>query len=770
MKPLPTTMIVGAISAFSLASAANAGDLFKTYLDFYSVPGGGAGNYEVGDVNGDGRLDLVSANRQTSMLETMVGQSDNSFSASSATTTTLEPWELALADFNGDGLDDVVIADSEISLEVLFSNGDGTFTSAFLTTLPFGPDSGFIDVIDAADLNGDGHADVALCEEFFGRWRILFGAGDGTFGDPVAFAGGYQSYDEIQLVDLNGDGHLDLFVVVEVGIDSIDGGSVKVWLNDGAGNFSWAWSISLYDPTDVALGHLDNDGILDLAYLVYDEWYGDQLIYRYGDGDGTFGAANVLEEYGINGPSSVAIGDITGDGFGEILTADDSVTIVRINSSDRDFGDPFTVLSHGAPFVHDLNNDGDNDLLGLSQVGVAVHLNEGDDPFDFPGVLQPLGFDVNGSIAVGDLDLDGLTDFVVAQRQSDTLYVYHNDGGLTFSQTADYAAGAYPGDARIADFDGDGWPDVFLRNSDQNLILLNAGDGTLGSSISLGVGVGAYPQVADLDNDGDPDIVSTNFFGGMIWVALNDGAGNLASAPDVASGDYPTYPHVADINQDGMLDIVYCAQGDDAIGICQGNGDGTFQPRTLMVFDAFPHQLHVGDLNGDDAPDLVYKRLYDDYVLLNNGDGTFQTETLLTIPFTLSGAQLADVDQDGDLDLVGGEAAIEVALNDGAGAFPTTLEYGHGGHCYSPTLSDLDGDGDLDAIRFPRATESFFIVPGILCPNDLTGDGDVNADDLFALLGAWGDCSGCPEDLTGDDLVNADDLFALLGNWGPCAE
>ena len=54
------------------------------------------------------------------------------------------------------------------------------------------------------------------------------------------------------------------------------------------------------------------------------------------------------------------------------------------------------------------------------------------------------------------------------------------------------------------------------------------------------------------------------------------------------------------------------------------------------------------------------------------------------------------------------------------------------------------------------------------CPADLNGDGKVNIDDLFIILGAWGTCNNCPEDLNGDGKVNIDDLFVILGEWGPC--
>jgi hypothetical protein len=53
---------------------------------------------------------------------------------------------------------------------------------------------------------------------------------------------------------------------------------------------------------------------------------------------------------------------------------------------------------------------------------------------------------------------------------------------------------------------------------------------------------------------------------------------------------------------------------------------------------------------------------------------------------------------------------------------------------------------------------------------DLNGDGLVTSDDLFQLLGAWGDCAACPADLNGDGMVDSDDLFQLLGAWGPVGE
>jgi hypothetical protein len=80
-------------------------------------------------------------------------------------------------------------------------------------------------------------------------------------------------------------------------------------------------------------------------------------------------------------------------------------------------------------------------------------------------------------------------------------------------------------------------------------------------------------------------------------------------------------------------------------------------------------------------------------------------------------------------------------------------------------------DGATTALKidFTDGSDALYLAELVLpCTGDLTGDGVVDPDDLFLLLGAWGPCAGCPEDLTGDGIVDPDDLFQLLGAWGPC--
>lgn len=215
--------------------------------------------------------------------------------------------------------------------------------------------------------------------------------------------------------------------------------------------------------------------------------------------------------------------------------------------------------------------------------------------------------------------------------------------------------------------------------------------------------------VADLDGDGDLDIVIANEFRPNILL-LNDGEGRFTDG----SARLPGTEHdsedvgIADFDGDGDLDIAIVSEDDQTNELYLNDGTGTFTDQSDRIpVGGTTNGLVVADLNGDGFPDLLLANNGQDAVLINDGYGFFRDETGPRLPATLDVTQdleLGDVDGDGDLDLVvGNEGPNGLYVNDGSGRFsdesrtriplrPTPEE------TREADFGDVDGDGDLDLL------------------------------------------------------------------------
>ena len=184
---------------------------FKPHVD-YPSGGNGPNSVAVGDLNADGNLDLVVANYNlfggSSIATVLLGNGDGTFSTGTSLTTGPTPRTAILADFNGDGKLDVVLANQDSStISIFLGNGDGTFQPRVDFTTTFGPGS-----LSPGDLNGDGKLDLAIPDFGYGgpgsnSFDVLLGNGDGTFQAPLTYSS--NTAVEGALADFNGDGRLD---------------------------------------------------------------------------------------------------------------------------------------------------------------------------------------------------------------------------------------------------------------------------------------------------------------------------------------------------------------------------------------------------------------------------------------------------------------------------------------------------------------------------------------------------------------------------------
>jgi hypothetical protein len=373
----------------------------------YSSGGYAPTSIAMGDLNRDGKVDVVVANWCTSnkscisgSVSVLLGNGDGTFQMEPPILSGGEHTSsVAIGDFNGDGKLDVVVANfcglkgsgcrtgGHGSISVLLGNGDGTFqTAATYALLGLFPKS-----LAVGDFNRDGKLDVVVIDLLSrDSAEVFLGNGDGTLQPAVQYdAGPGDCANSIAVADFNGDGKLDLAVA-----DACEK-SVSILVGNGDGTFQQAMTHArVNNPWFIAIGDFNGDGKSDLAAAEFDGNSGafDALVL-FGHGDGSF---DTTAEYptGEFAPLSIAVGDFNLDGKLDLAVTN----------------------SCGIPQQPCKSNGTVAVLLGKGDGSFQIPVNydsEGRNPL--ARVQMP-----EGPVAVGDLNGDGRADLVVANQCTDS--------------------------------------------------------------------------------------------------------------------------------------------------------------------------------------------------------------------------------------------------------------------------------------------------------------------------------------------------------------
>jgi hypothetical protein len=427
--------------------------------------------------------------------------------------------------------------------------------SLFLPTVSYTSGGELSSTVLVADLNGDGKLDLILANysgqsNGDGSVSVLLGNGDGTFGGPVVYDSGGGGPTAMVVTDLNHDGKPDI-VVVNQGCPATGNDCLGVLLNNGDGTFR---SVVVYasggtllanggtTTAPLVIGDLNGDGKPDLVILNQGGGSnGDGLIgVLIGNGDGTFKPVATYDSGGFYS-NSIAMADLNGDGKLDVVVTDcapagstscsgtvDEAVGVLLGKGDGTFGPVNTYDTGGAGsifptpvMIADVNGDGKPDLLVgnactllnrscVRQGSVGVLLGKGDGTFKAAATYNT-GYNA-GVLVLADLNGDGKVDLVVGNGSPGVLL---GNGDGTFQAIQNYTTGgAY---VAVADLDGDGKPDVIAANfgtpTSTIYVLLNKGDGTF--KIPFVFSTGGFIQsglaIADLNGDGRPDLVTSNW-------------------------------------------------------------------------------------------------------------------------------------------------------------------------------------------------------------------------------------------------------------------
>jgi hypothetical protein len=442
------------------------------------------------------------------------------------------------------------------------------------------------------DFNGDGKQDIVVANSGTNNVSIRLGDGAGGFGAATNFDVGTQPR-SVTLADFNGDGRQDIATA------NSGSGNVSILFGDGAGGFTPFANIAVgTNPTSVATGDFNGDGLPDIATA--NSGSNDVSILLGNMATGFTAATNFTV---AGQPHSVAVGDFNGDGKQDIVAANNATNNVSIllSNGTGSFGAATNFGIGSKPesvVVADFNGDNKQDIATANAGSNNISILIGDGAGAFVA-FNPITVGTTPfSVALGDFDGDGKQDIAAANSATNNVSIALGGGAGSFGAATNFDVGAQPRSLAAADFDGDGKQDLITSNFNSNdvTVLVRqcvAAPNTFAVNNTNDGGAGSLRQA----------ILDANATAGTQTIAFQiPGAGVHTISPTSALPDITDRVVIDGFTQPGfagtpVVELNGAGAGAVTAGLNVVSGGSTIQGLAINNFNG--HGIRLGTAGGD---------------------------------------------------------------------------------------------------------------------------------------------------------------------------
>lgn len=515
------------------------------------------------------------------------------------------------------------------------------------------------------DINNDGYQDV-LSYSFNDSTLIWFENSDGlgNFDNSHLVFENNVPIKRVFPKDIDGDSDIDLFIVLD--------NTIK-WLEnmDGLGDFSEEHLIytSEYSLSDLLSFDIDNDSDFDLVYISHNgvmiSWFENT------DGLGNFQNSQAIDadyqDYSSSF-SGLSSGDIDNDGYQDLISlssSHDKVSWYKYSEDENTYENRGNITA----WVYNLRDlyycdiDGDNDIDVLSNSYYDHDVNwyrNMDHKGNFGSQLTVSSESNNGDKVIAcDLDSDGDNDVISTSALEHYIAWYENLDGLgNFGPQHIIDSSGYTENVFSCDIDSDNDNDIIVNYGHRIKIFENINENDafiIHQTIELDDWSSNALYCSDIDTDGDLDIISTFSDNDIAWYENLDGLGNFGEHITISEFVLNLKTVISsDLDGDGDMDVVSFSYDDEKIAWYKNlDGLGNFGEQIILASESGnPEYLNTADFDDDGDLDIIYSGYYGNTTWLENidGQGSFQQNSVFPI---IQCSYLCDMDNDGDLDLLG---------------------------------------------------------------------------------------------------------------------